>query len=406
MRHVLGRFTSFCAGSLLVLVPLAIAGADDSQTTPKAKVSASTSKAAKGRARSGKAEKNDDQNAPEINLLTAMRDGSVSVQAEGRGDGRMTLSVTNNTRRQLRVVLPPGIIAQGCHRPVRWHGWHGRWHGRHGRWRHDGRRHGRWYGRRYGRHGRHGMGGGGGGMGGGMGGMGSMGRSSGTMPATMGMMMLARMIMYFCGDPDSWDMRSLMIGMMGGMGMMGGGGGMMGGMGGGMMGGMGGGMRSVPRDAAAVGTAQSRPDAAFADAAGEHHPAGSRAAACDSPRRTSRCGSWVTSPRSTTMPQVQKALRRLAADKAPTSLSQLVMWNVAAGLDWNTIAQLSQRLVQSPRADAGQGFRGSSRHAAGRRDRACCSSWSPADEASKAMAAELSKALQGKSVLGLVGPGQ
>ena len=48
-----------------------------------------------------------------------------------------------------------------------------------------------------------------------MGGMGSMGRSSGTMPATMGMMMLARIIMYFCGDPDSWDMRSLMIGMMG-----------------------------------------------------------------------------------------------------------------------------------------------------------------------------------------------
>ena len=61
----------------------------------------------------------------------------------------------------------------------------------------------------------------------------------------MGMMMLARMIMYFCGDPDSWDMRSLMIGMMGGM-MGGMGGGMMGGMGGGMMGGMGGGMRSVP----------------------------------------------------------------------------------------------------------------------------------------------------------------
>ncbi len=65
------------------------------------------------------------------------------------------------------------------------------------------------------------------------------------MPPTMGMMMLARMIMYFCGDPDSWDKRSLMIGMMGGM-MGGMGGGMMGGMGGGMMGGMGGGMRSVP----------------------------------------------------------------------------------------------------------------------------------------------------------------
>jgi hypothetical protein len=68
-----------------------------------------------------------------------------------------------------------------------------------------------------------------GGMGGGMGGMGGMGRMSGTMPSRMGMMMLANMIMYFCGDPDSWDRRSLMMGMMGGMGGM-----------------MGGGMRSVP----------------------------------------------------------------------------------------------------------------------------------------------------------------
>ena len=38
------------------------------------------------------------------------------------------------------------------------------------------------------------------------------------------------------------------------------------------------------------------------------------------------------------MRRVQKALRRLAADKAPTSLSQLVMWHLSAGLDWNTIA--------------------------------------------------------------------
>ena len=30
----------------------------------------------------------------------------------------------------------------------------------------------------------------------------------------MGMMMLARLIMYFCGDYDSWDQRCLMMGMM------------------------------------------------------------------------------------------------------------------------------------------------------------------------------------------------
>ena len=41
--------------------------------------------------------------------------------------------------------------------------------------------------------------------------------------------------------------------------------------------------------------------------------------------------------------RVQKALKRLAADKAPTSLSQLVMWNLSAGLDWNTIAAVVAR---------------------------------------------------------------
>jgi len=55
-----------------------------------------------------------DEKVPEINLLTAMRDGLVAVQAEGRGDGRMTMSLTNRTRRRLRVVLPPGIIAQSA----------------------------------------------------------------------------------------------------------------------------------------------------------------------------------------------------------------------------------------------------------------------------------------------------
>src|SRR5262249_34358636 len=41
--------------------------------------------------------------------------------------------------------------------------------------------------------------------------------------------------------------------------------------------------------------------------------------------------------------QTQKALKRLQVDKAPTSLSQLVMWRLAAGLDWNTISQYSQK---------------------------------------------------------------
>ena len=40
-------------------------------------------------------------------------------------------------------------------------------------------------------------------------------------------------------------------------------------------------------------------------------------------------------------PRVAAAVRRLAAEKAPTVASQLVMWNVSAGLDWDAIARLS-----------------------------------------------------------------
>ena len=61
--------------------------------------------------------------------------------------------------------------------------------------------------------------------------------------------------------------------------------------------------------------------------------------------------------------RVQKALRRLAAEKAPTSLSQLVMWNLAAGLDWSTIARALARLVEPQRADLGERVRGPAGHA-------------------------------------------
>jgi hypothetical protein len=297
-----------------------------------------------------------------------MRDGLVAVEAEGRGDGRMTLSVTNNTRRQLRVVLPPGIIAQGA----------------------------------TGQFGGMGGMGGGGGM---MGGMGGMGRTSGTMPATMGMMMLARIIMYFCGDPDSWDMRSLMIGMMGGMGMMGGGmggmGGGMGGMGGGMGGMMGGGMRSVPPTllpSALLNPGQTRQLPTRLVSVSSPDPEhGLRLPEKGEPMRIVGDISQVNDDA-----RVQKALRRLAADKAPTSLSQLVMWKLAAGLDWNTIAQLSQgwsnrneltlakefvdRLDTQPVGESGQ----------------LLIEIVAADEASQGSAAALSKAVQGRHILGLV----
>ena len=46
-------------------------------------------------------------------LFDAVRQGDVSVDAEGTGDGRMTLSLTNRTSKKLCVVLPPGLIASG-----------------------------------------------------------------------------------------------------------------------------------------------------------------------------------------------------------------------------------------------------------------------------------------------------
>jgi len=41
-------------------------------------------------------------------------------------------------------------------------------------------------------------------------------------------------------------------------------------------------------------------------------------------------------------PRLELALRRLAADKAPGSISQLVLWHVRYGLDWATLAHASR----------------------------------------------------------------
>jgi hypothetical protein len=42
-------------------------------------------------------------------------------------------------------------------------------------------------------------------------------------------------------------------------------------------------------------------------------------------------------------PIVQKALRQLALEKAPESVTQLVLWNLIYKLDWTTIGQLSRK---------------------------------------------------------------
>ena len=164
------------------------------------------------------------------------------------------------------------------------------------------------------------------------------------MPASMGMMTLGRLIMFLVGDLSSWNFRSLMMGgMMGGMGM----GGMMGGMGGGMMGGMGGmggmmggGMRSVPptgQPYAVLQPGQSRRLPTRLVSLGGPAADGTVAFPTQGEKLTLGDVGQLNPD-----PLVAAAVRRLAEEKAPTVASQLVMWNVAAGLDWDAIAGLSK----------------------------------------------------------------
>jgi hypothetical protein len=222
-------------------------------------------------------------------------------------------------------------------------------------------------------------------------------------------MMLARMIMYFCGDPDSWDRRSLMMGMMGGM--MGGMGGMMGGMGGGMggmggmMGGMGGGMRSVPPTelpSAVVNSGKTRhlPTRLV----GLDSPTQDRSLARPAEGEPLRLGDVADVSEDA---RVAKALRRLATASASDSLSQLVMWRVNGGLEWDTIAEMSNKWANQyeltlarefvERLDAaGSAEAGSAE--AGR----LLFEIDGADSATAVLAAEVRKQLRHKNVLGLL----
>jgi hypothetical protein len=160
----------------------------------------------------------------------------------------------------------------------------------------------------------------------------------------MGMMMLGMLIMTLVGDRDSWDFTSLMRG--GGMGGMGGG--MMGGMGG--MGGggmMGGGMRSAPPRLMRSIPPTSLPHATLNPNQTRNLP--TRLVSLGGPDENSN----VALPQKgeplqigdisqlTNKSKVQAALRQLAAEKAPDTVAQLVMWRLAANLDWPTIAQLA-----------------------------------------------------------------
>jgi hypothetical protein len=192
-----------------------------------------------------------------------------------------------------------------------------------------------------------------------------------------------------------------MIGMMGGMGGMGGGMGMMGGMGGGGMGGMGGGgMRSVPPTdlpSALLQPGQTRNLATRLVSISSPDPeSGLSLPGKNEPLQIVGDVAKVSDDA-----HVQKALRRLAADKAPTSLSQLVMWRLAAGLDWTTIAQLSASWANPHELALAKSFvKRLDSLPAGESGRLLLQLDAVGNESEPAVA-ELKKALEGMTVLGL-----
>jgi hypothetical protein len=102
-------------------------------------------------------------------------------------------------------------------------------------------------------------------------------------------------------------------------------------------------------------------------------------------------------------PRVQKALKRLAAETASSQVSQLVMWRLAAGLDWETIAQLSRNWANRYEVTLARDFVDRlDTLADGKESGRVHFQIDGTNAASEKAAAETSELLQGKIVLGLV----
>jgi hypothetical protein len=99
--------------------------------------------------------------------------------------------------------------------------------------------------------------------------------------------------------------------------------------------------------------------------------------------------------------RVQKALKRLAADKAPSTVSQLVMWRVAAQLDWEAIARMSRGWSNAPELSLARDFVAKLDTLPEGDSGSLLCEVRAADEAQAAVAAELGKLLEGQVVLGL-----
>jgi hypothetical protein len=106
--------------------------------------------------------------------------------------------------------------------------------------------------------------------------------------------------------------------------------------------------------------------------------------------------------------QVRKALNRLTAGKAPTAVSQLVMWNLVGGLDWDTISRLSERWANAHELTLAKSFvEGLDKLPEGESGRLLIEVSGADSETAERDVAALRKALREAKVLGLlahVGP--
>jgi len=166
-----------------------------------------------------------------------------------------------------------------------------------------------------------------------------------------------------------------------------------------MMGGMGGGMRSVPPTelpfaTLKVGQTRSLPTRLVQlSQVDPEHPVvmpekGEKLQIADVAQKNSDV-------------RVQKALRRLAADKAPATIAQLVMWKVAGKLDWETITTLAKKSANAHELSLAREFVAKLDTLPEGESGALLCEIRGADAGQSALAAELAQRLEGQSVLGL-----
>jgi hypothetical protein len=100
-------------------------------------------------------------------------------------------------------------------------------------------------------------------------------------------------------------------------------------------------------------------------------------------------------------PKVQKALKRLAADKANNRVAQMVMWRVASGLQWDAIAQLARNWGNPYELTLAQSFVERLDSEADAEAGVIRFHVEPVDDAGKGLVDQLTRALKDKPVLGL-----